>query len=40
LTPILGLYYLNYGLEIKDIILITAFYNIFMALLEIPTSTL
>jgi len=40
LTPILGLYYLNYGLEIKDIILVTAFYNIFIAILEIPTSTL
>ena len=40
LPPILGLYYLNYGLEIKDIILITAFYNIFVSILEIPTSTL
>jgi len=40
LTPVLWLYYLHYGLEIKDIILITAFYNIFIAILEIPTSTL
>ena len=40
LSPVISLYYLNYNLEISDIILLTALYRIFLFILEIPTSTI
>ena len=40
LSPVISLYYLNYGLNISDIILLTALFKIFWSILEIPTSTI
>jgi hypothetical protein len=40
LAPIITLYYKNFGLEIKDILILTSAFTLISSLLEIPTSTI
>jgi len=40
LVPIITLYYKNFGLEIKDILILTSVFTLISTLLEIPTSTI